>query len=711
VSRGRKAIPHAPRAPSERSLRFRRQFVLAIWLLSSIIVLFRAVDLQVAQGSEWRHEAERQHRMQGAVPAARGPILDRDGTPLALSHETFRVGVAPHELTHAADVAEVLRAALDLSPAEASRVTSDTRRWVMVPGRFPPSAREELAGVRGVYVERELRRFYPQDDLARGILGGVIDDLGAGGIEQAFESHLRGQPGTEVLARDSEGRPIPGETWLTTAPRSGGAVALTIDAELQEIANEALGEAIEATGARGGDVIVTDPRTGEILAMVSVQDGVDTHLAGINTPYEPGSTLKPFTVASLLRSGKAALSDSVDTGNGQWVVNGRQISDVSVVGTVTLARALQVSSNIGIAKVAQDLTPEEQYEALRDFGFGVPTGVSLPGEVGGTLRRPDQWSRQSAASLAIGYEIAATPIQMAMAYGALANGGVLMEPLLIRELRDDEGRVVEAFAPRPVRRVVPEEVAREINRTLVEAVETGTGTRARLASFEVAGKSGTSRAYGAAGYDQGAYFASFVGFFPADDPQLVVFVKLDRPQGTYYGGATAAPVTRATMEAILAARRSPLDRGALAAIAQAQRAALSDSSVPTVPVPLLAASPAATGNGEVTPVSPAPVEAVPVRLESGVVTVPNLQGLTPRTAARRLHRLGLTVVWESAGMITGSVPEAGSTVLPGDTIRLLPSVAEFVPLLSAEEGDMGDDMPEEEIPDNGRSHGEVTDDD
>ncbi|MEX2295554.1 MAG: penicillin-binding transpeptidase domain-containing protein, partial [Gemmatimonadota bacterium] len=415
---------------------------------------------------------------------------------------------------------------------------------------------------------------------------------------------------------------------------------------------------VENTGARGGDLIVTEPWTGEILALASLRDG-ETGLAGINTPYEPGSTLKPFTVATLLREGRAELADSVDTGMGSWVINRRTIQDVAPVGgMLTLARALQVSSNVGIAKFAQSLDPNEQFEGLRDFGFGVPTGIALPGEASGVLRRPSSWSSQSAASLAIGYEINVTPIQMAMAYGAIANGGVLMEPRLVLEIRDESGRVIQRFDPEPVRRVLSEEIAEEITATLVGAVETGTGTQARLASFAVAGKSGTARAYGAGGYEEGAYVASFVGFFPAEQPQLVIYVKLERPQGAYYGGATAAPVTRATMEAILAARRPPLDREALAAIAAAQR--LPRSSVPVVAAAL----------AEPVEVAPSPPPVV-----NGRISVPDVRELSPRAAARRLHSMGLSVIWESAGTVTGTVPSPGTLVLLGDTIRLLPVVA------------------------------------
>jgi cell division protein FtsI (penicillin-binding protein 3) len=527
--------------------------------------------------------------------------------------------------------------------------------------------REALSGLRGVYVERELRRFYPQGVLGRGLLGAVIDKVGSGGIEKEFEDHLRGIPGAEIVARDSNGRPIPGETWMIRPARSGGSVVLTLDASLQEIANEALKEAVESTGSRGGDLLVTDPHTGEVLAMVSLRDGTSAHLGAINTPYEPGSTLKPFTVASLLRERKASLDDSLDTGNGSWTTHGRTIDDISVVGKVSLGRALQVSSNVGIAKAVQRLSHEEQYEGLRDFGFGLPTGILLPGEASGTLRRPGEWSQQSPTSLAIGYEIAVTPIQMAMAYGTLANGGVLMQPLLLKELRDAQGEVIEKFGPRVLRRVVSKDVAREITEVLVGVVEAGTGTRARLASFAVAGKSGTSRAYEEnGGYEAGAYFSSFVGFFPADDPQLVVFVKLERPQGAYYGGTTAAPVTRATMEAILAARESPLDQTALAALAQSQR--IQETSE----LPLESPTPAPFFASRIQPSeSGVPNVSASEGRTNGVLTVPEVRGLSARSAARRLHSLGLSVLWESAGPVLETVPAAGSSIILGDTIRLV----------------------------------------
>lgn len=646
--------------PTPRPAPWRRRLLLGGWLAAAVVVCARAGQIQVVQGSEWRSMADAQHRTDKRIAAARGSILDRDGTPLAVSRESYRVGVAPNELKDVQAARRLLEDALEISSTRARRVTSSARAWAMVPGLFPPAVRERLDGVQGIYAERELQRFHPHGDLARGVLGTILDEEGAGGIEQAFDAFLKGREGREVVARDNEGRPIPGETYVVESPRPGGEVVLSLDMDLQEIARQALEEAMAETEARGGDVLVTDPATGEILAMVSIRDGHTSALSSINTPYEPGSTLKPFTVAGLLSHGLGRLSDTVDVADGTWRVAGRTLHDVHAEGRMTVSDALRVSSNVGIAKAASAFAPGQQFETLRDFGFGVPTGIELPGEAGGTLRRPDHWSAQSPASLAIGYEISVTPLQMAMAYGALANGGLLMQPRLVREIRSPEGRVVERRTPRTVRRVVEPRVARQVSRVLVDVVEDGTGTSARLGSFRVAGKSGTSRAYTAdGGYERGDYYSSFVGFFPAEDPQLVVVVKLERPRGAYYGGQVAAPVTRATMEAALAARATPLDRAALLRSVRTRPAVPGPTPVRFAareidpPAPPLAASGPAVGEG----------------LESGVL-LPDVSGLPARTAARRLHALGLRVEQATHGEIVGTRPGAGTRVLPGDTVHI-----------------------------------------
>jgi len=647
---------------------WRRRVLLGGWLFGTGVICVRAGQVQVVEGPDWQALAESQHTRDNEIAAARGSILDRDGTPLAVSRETYKVSVAPGELKDRAAAIAVLRSSLGLSARKARQLTAPNRKWSVVPGRYPPSVREALGKVRGIYLVREMERFSPHGDLARGVVGGIIDEKGQGGIEQTYDDLLRGTPGREVVARDNVGSPIPGETYVVQAPQAGGQVTLTLDLDLQEIARQALQEAVDKSQAEGGDVVVTDPRTGEVLASVSIMNGRTTGLGAINTPYEPGSTLKPFTVAAELKYHVARLTDSVDVGDGTWTVAGRKVGDVEHEGgRMTIADALRVSSNVGIAKSAQGLTPGQQYENLRDFGFGAPTGIEIPGEATGVLRRPDAWSAQSPVSLAIGYEISVTPLQMAMAYGALANGGLLMEPHLVKEVRDPKGNVIQRFEPRVVRRVVDPDVARQVSRVMVDVVEDGTGTRAQLGTFEVAGKSGTSRAYGNGGY-RGGHNASFVGFFPADAPQLVVYVRLERPQGSsYYGGAVAAPVTRATMEAALAARRTPLDRARLLRSVRAKAPAAASTVTPVQFAARTLDTP--------TPES-APPDALSDSGDSGGgaasegVALPDVTGLPLRVAARRLHALGLRVEERGYGEIVGTVPSAGRHVAPGDTVRL-----------------------------------------
>ena len=638
---------------------WRRRILLGTLLAAGVVVCGRAVQVQAVQGRTWRALAEAQHRSDQEIVAPRGRVLDRDGTPLAVSRERYRVNVAPGELSDRDQVVRLLEDVLGLSRAQARRATDPGRRWVVVPGLYPPAVREALAGVRGVHLERELQRYHPHGDLARGVLGVVIDDEGRGGIEQAFDDVLRGVPGREIFARDHTGREIPGERVVVARPQPGGDVVLTLDMDLQEIARQALEEAIAASEARGGDVVISDPSTGEILALVSIREGRTAALSAINTPYEPGSTLKPFTVAGLMKHGLISLHDTVDVGDGTWRVAGRTLHDVHAEGRMSVADALRVSSNVGIAKAAARMPPGWQYENLRDFGFGVPTGIEIPGEVPGTLRRPRDWSAQSPASLAIGYEVAVTPLQMVMAYGALANGGLLMKPRLVREVHRPDGRV-ERYGEEVVRRVISPRIARQIARVLVDVVEDGTGTSARLGSFRVAGKSGTTRMYTpGGGYERGAYWSSFAGFFPAEDPQLVVFVKLERPKGAYYGGAVAAPVTRATMEAALAARSVPLNRRALVRTVQAPPAV----------------SPRAVARFASQPVDPPPPPLEAAGYGSGAeatwVPLPDVAGLAPRIAVRQLHARGLRVEWTGDGEVVGTEPPAGERVSAGDTVRLI----------------------------------------
>jgi cell division protein FtsI (penicillin-binding protein 3) len=504
-----------------------------------------------------------------------------------------------------------------------------------------------------------------------------VDGAGLGGIEEAYDSILRGLPGRQVAARDNRGREIPGQSLVVQPPVAGGDVILTIDLELQEIAQEALSAAIESTGAREGDVLVTDPRTGEILALVSAKGGRLDGLSAISAPYEPGSTIKPFTIAAILEHKAGRLSDSIDTQGGVWMVGGRPLRDTHDYGKLTLSDALRVSSNVAVAMAAEQLGEGRQYQALRDFGFGVPAGVPLRGEDAGTLRPPHRWTARSFASLAVGYEIGVTPLQMTMAYGALANGGVLVEPRLIRQVRDAAGDLIERHEPRVVRRVVSRDVARQVARVMVDVVEDGTGTQARMETFQVAGKTGTARAYAEGVGYVGSHIASFGAFFPADDPQLVVFVKLESPRGAYYGGETAAPVTRATMEAALATRKTTLDRRALLSSLRSVRSMVAPQpsavrfASATLPNPSPRTAPPISWASSVPAVTTVSRREDVAAVPDGSVSVPDVAGLPARIAVRRLHSAGLRVTWTGGSVVVGSRPSAGAIAARGDTVTLV----------------------------------------
>lgn len=660
----------------------RRRFLLAGVLASALLASARAFQLGVVQGDAWLTRALDQQGDTLSLPAPRGTIYDRDGLPLAASREAFSVAIAPREINDADRVAALLREHMGFTRTQAQRYVDSQRRWIPLPGRIGPEVREVLDGVQGIHFERVLTRFYPNGEFARELLGAVgLDGSVQGGLELELDTVLRGRPGLAVVRRDSRGRALPGSMLRAVEPAPGRDVYLTLDYDLQEIAEQALTDALDRTDAAGGELLLTDPATGEVLAAVSrVRSTRARNWRAVTEPYEPGSTIKPFTVAALLRLQRASMADSVFAEEGRYPLHGRVLTDVKPFGWMTLEEALRQSSNIAVAKLGARLAPHEQYLALRDFGFGSPTGVSYPAESGGRLRRPAGWSKQSGASLAIGYEMSVTPLQMAMAYGALANGGRLFEPRLVREVRSRDGRVERSVAPRVIRRVIPADVAEELRKVLVGAVEEGTGSAAALGPFAVAGKTGTARIAEGGRYRPGAYIASFAGYFPADNPQLVIIVKLDEPQGRYYGGATAAPVTRATLEAALAARHSPLDRSRMARQAvPAPGAVVADTVAPGGAadvrgrrvVRLDTDALVRPGAGEV-----AAAESAAVAVAAGpVLTVPEVAGMPMRDGVRRLHTAGFRVRLEGSGRVLRTVPEEGASVSPRQLIRVIGEVS------------------------------------
>ena len=617
--------------------------------LAIAAVVARAAQVQLVEGATYRTKARQQRTEEVVLPARRGAIYDRNGVPLALTRDGYRVGVAPRELRDRSGDAATIARALGLSRRAVDRALG--RPYAYFGGPYTASRVEPLRTVHGVHLTHELERFHPSGDFARSLIGRPANDgRPASGLERTLDTALTGRAGSAVVLRDGRGRRYESPARLGAFPVPGHDVYLTLDASLQDIVERALAEAIERYDAAGGDVVVLEPRTGEVLAVASRRADGSTPATVFTSVFEPGSTAKVFAAAALLDANLVTDRDSVYGERGVWVQRYRTVRDDHPVEWLTLRTAIQVSSNIGMAKFADRLDAAHQYLMLRSFGFGAPTGIEFPAESRGSLERPHRWSGVSAASLAMGYELAVTPLQLAVAYAAIANGGVLMRPTLVRETRAPDGTVRHRQRPEPVRRVVRPEVARELRAMLRGVVyEGGTGSTAALSSYELAGKTGTARRATAQGYSPGAYTATFASLFPADDPQLVMVVKLDDPRGAY-ARLTAAPVTRSVIEQALAARTTTLDARRLG----------TEAAPPLAPT---------VGAGSV----PHVVAWPPASVSTPATTrrVPDVTGLTLRAAAAALHQNGFQARIRGWGTVADMSPAAGTNAEAGTLVTLV----------------------------------------
>lgn len=644
-------------------VRARIGLIQLVLVASFLAVVGRAAQVQLIKGGEYAAEAAQSRTELRTLEARRGTLYDRGGLTMAVTQEFYRVGIAPNEVDERSALIRVASRQLEVPAATLKRDFS-RKPYLYFYGPFTATDVEPLRAFRGVHIEGVFLRFYPSQRLAGRVIGRTSPEGGsASGLERALDPLITGTPGEEVVLKDRRGRRYESPGRLRKDPVPGNDVVLTIDAELQDIAEQALAETVAQFNAQGGDVIFLDPRTGEILAVASQKHGAPDLMA-FTEPFEPGSTAKLFTAAALLSLERVDSSDRVDNEGGHWKMelsNGRvrQIDDEHAKpGMLTLAQAIEVSSNVAMAKLSDRLTPTEQYEQLRDFGFGSPTGVELPSESRGIVYKPERWQPEyDRVSVAMGYYFEVTALQLAAAYAAIANDGILLTPTLIREVRAPDGTILYRHQPEPVRRAVSPAVAAQLREFLRGATGAGgTGSRAQVGSYGVLGKTGTARRIRNGKYVD-EYVASFASMFPADDPQLVVVVKIDGPTtGQYYGGEVAAPVVRTMLEQALASKRVSFDRTRM---------------LGGQPVGVAAAAPSRTAPSRLaTPRVIIPWPAPPDSTRTETVSVPPVTGLSVRAAAAALHRRGLEVAAAGAGMVRGSTPAAGATAPVGSTVRL-----------------------------------------
>ena len=542
----------------------RMYVVLTLLSLVPLMIAMQVVRIHLTQGDELREQGERQASSFVTIPAIRGAILDRAGRTLAVNTARYDLAVDPT----APGFEKASTSFFDRLSKLTGRPASVFRQKVR--GRSSPQyvlllrgiteAQKEVVeswGIPGLLPDPTFARRYNYGSAAAHVLGYVsADGDGLSGLELQYDEWLQGADGERAVKRDRLGQIKAYVQGKVKEPKHGETLVLTIDLIRQTVLEEELARGLAETRAAWGSAVAIDPATGAILAMANMPT-YDPNRPGeygsearrnraVTDRLEPGSTFKLVAAAAAIEQGIVALEDSVDTGEGWAVIQGRTLHDTHANGTITFADVIALSSNVGTAKIAAQMKPGVLYQYARNLGFGHPTWVDLPGEVAGLLKRPDRWSGTSLTSIAIGYEVDVTPLQLATAYAALANGGLLVQPHVVSERRDVFGNVTWRARQDSVRRAFRASTARKLLPAFERVVNEGTAKQAAVDGLPIAGKTGTARKVTDGSYAAGAYRASFVGLFPADDPKVVLAVVLDEPRSSWYGGSAAAPIFQRT---------------------------------------------------------------------------------------------------------------------------------------------------------------------
>ncbi len=535
---------------------FRLVSVIFVLMIITAILLWRAVDLHVVRKSFLQDQGDARYLRVVPLAAHRGMITDRHGEPLAISTPVDSVWVNPAEFATASHdwpkLAELLK--LDLQELAGTVMQRKGKEFVYIKRHVAPELANRVMnlGIPGVSLQREYHRYYPMGEVAAHVVGFTnIDDQGQEGLELAYDKWLRGEEGSQRVIRDRLGRIIK-HVELLKKPQSGKNLALSIDRRLQYLAYRELKRAVFSNKAKSGSAVILDVQTGEVLAMVNQPSYNPNNRENLRSEtmrnravtdvFEPGSTIKPFTLAAALQSGKYGANSMVDTSPGYYRVSGNMIRDIRNYGRITLAKVIQKSSNVGASKIALSLEPKTIWRMHVRLGFGTVTSSGFPGEASGLLKPAANWREIEQATMAFGYGLSVTPLQLARAYGAIAADGMIKPVSFVRVDKPVKGE-----------RVIDAAVARTMLHMLEKVTsDGGTGTRAGITGYRVAGKTGTVKKAVAGGYSDEKYISVFAGIAPVSDPRIVMVVMVNEPAGkNYYGGQVAAPVFSRVMAGAL----------------------------------------------------------------------------------------------------------------------------------------------------------------
>lgn len=549
-----------------RALNARLVSVGVLLVLAWTMVGYRLTVVQGAHAEEFAARGIEQRLQTETLAAERGTIFDRDGRELAVSVEGVTVYANPHEISDPEGVASLLAPLVSRNPTDLAQELAGDEAFVYIARQLEPERAEPIraAGLPGIHFLSEARRVYPTGPLASHVVGFVEtgDNAGLEGVELYYEDALAGTPGAMIVERDPYGRVIPQGEYRVQPAEQGSDLVLTIKTEIQYAANNALQEALERTGAISGSIVVLDPESGEILAMVNLPTFDPNDRAGapvealrnraVTDLFEPGSTQKLVTISGALEAGVVSPTTSFDIPSSIEILD-TVFKDVTIhPDQLTVTEIVAHSSNLGTILVGDRLGIKDLYSYMYAYGQGRESGIDFPGEAGGVLRPPDEWCITTClAGTSIGYHVSVTPLQMAMVYATVANDGMWVQPHLVRSVVDGDGNEVEKMPL--ARRVISAETAAEMRIMLEAVVERGTGGAAVVPGYRVGGKTGTTKKYltQAQEYSDDQVVASFIGMAPIDDPKVVVAVVLDSPQDFASGGRGAAPVFSEVMLAAL----------------------------------------------------------------------------------------------------------------------------------------------------------------
>ena len=631
--------------------------------LLSILPLFVAgqvVWIVLTEGDTLQQQGESQARTRVEIPAMRGAILDRAGRALAINTARYDLALDPTVKgfdEKRTTFFDKLSALTGTSRATIRRrvETRSSPQYVLLQRDLTEERAEAIESwdIPGVILTPKFARRYNYGTTAAHILGHVnADGQGLAGLEMEYDEHLTGTPGWRAVKRNRRGQIKAFVGGRVVEPKHGQNLKLTIDLVRQSILEEELRRGVEESGARWGTAIAMDPNTGAILAMANAptynpnrparySDSARRNRA-ITDRIEPGSTFKLVGAAAAIEQDIIEMTDSVETGDGWAVFHGRTMKDTHAHGTIPFSDVIVKSSNVGMAKTVREVDPGIFYQYARNLGFGQPTWIDLPGEVGGVLKKPDEWSGTTRTSMAIGYEVAVTPLQVLTAYAALANGGLLVQPYIVEERASMTGTTQWQHEADSIRRAIQRSTARTLRPAFEQVVQRGTAEAAYVDGLDIAGKTGTALKTVGGSYSRESTRASFVGFFPANDPAVAMIVVLDEPQTALEGGAVAAPVFHQI------ARRWV-------------------STFPEVVQHVVAAR---TPDPPAEDIQPATLkqdgEQVPT---TDAETMPDLQGLSARTAVHWLSERGIEVRVRGQGAVVDQWPRSGEPLPQRATLR------------------------------------------